>query len=394
MARDARDSLGEHLSVSQAKSCLARVAFERIAGVREAPSSQQDFGTYFHALGEGAYTKNPAPAPIPAGMNVATAKSVQKLFGQYWAKIGAGVLAADPGLKSEHRFEFRDWTKRPIIGYIDLVHAAGGARVADLKTKGRPAEFVREDEVLQLSTYRAALGLGPGPAELHVACPEGDGEVYTLEHDEFGERIVTQKNIDTARARFQVLDASWESRIFMPEPGPLCRYCPAFRYCNSGQTFDGRIDEWMKSRAEARSSGLAPADGKVAKAKGEKGKAAAMVIELEKSEDIRPYLKVALVGSYGTLKTRTALAFPSPVVVDTERGTDHYNRDFKFRRLKLEGESREYFGKVTALLRQLAADPGDLRTFELDSWSVYCERVESAFADIYLKTETSKGNKG
>lgn len=396
MSRDARDSAGEHLSVSQAKQCLAKTAFSRIAGIKDEPSASMAFGTYFHALAERAYKQEQKPAEIPEGLTKGAKLQAEKLFAEYWKRIGAGIFAANGSTRAELRFEFREWTKRPIIGYIDLLHSAGGARVADLKTKGRPAEFIRSDEVLQLSTYRAALSMGPGPAELHVACTEGDGEVYTLEHDEFGARVVSQADIDCARARFQILDASWESRIFMPEPGPLCKYCAAFRYCNSGQTFDGRIDEWMKRRSEVTATNV-----KDSKKEGEKmaematSVAPDILAELEDGHAIRAFLKVALVGEFGTLKTRTALGFPAPVVVDTERGTDHYGTEFPgFKRLKLEGESREYFGKVTRLLRALGKNPGDRRTFEMDSWSVYCERVESAFADIYLGKEKSAGNKG
>jgi CRISPR/Cas system-associated exonuclease Cas4 (RecB family) len=386
MVRETKDSSIEHLSVSQAKSCLARLAFERIAGIREPPSAAMNFGTYVHALAEAAYKRSEQAAPVPAGMSKNSQEAARKIFTRYWEVIGKRIPTTN--LKVEHRFEFRDWTKRPIVGYIDLAYYIKDGVVVDIKTKGRSPEAIRSDEKLQLSTYRAALGLPiPGPAELHIISTEGDGEIYTLESDEKGVRGITAEDVERARERFVELDAAWELRRFKPEPSGLCQYCAAYQHCRGGKSFDGDIDKWIMSRAK-----VTPEATKKVEQVEQKGKA--MEIDLQKSGEIRPYLKVALVGSYGTLKTRTALAFPSPVVVDTERGTDHYSKEFNFSRLKLEGESKEYFGKVTALLKKLGTDPGDFRTFEMDSWSVYCERVESAFSDIYLRREvTSAGNK-
>jgi len=392
VAREARDNAVEHLSVSQAKNCLARVAFEHIAGVVEAPSAAMDFGTYVHALAETAYTRALTPATIPAGMRPKTVEAARKLFAKYWDRIGSKV-AADPKIRAERRFEFTDWTRRPIIGYVDLVYSVNGVVIpADVKTRSWSPEAIRADEKLQLTTYRVALGLPiPGPAELHVISTEGEGEIYTLEADEKGERGISAEDVERARLRFVALDAAWETRRFPPEPSKLCQYCPAYPQCRGGKLFGGDIDKWMQDRAAMKPP--APKT-EVRKEQAMLPEAKKAEVELEDSQNIRPYLKVALVGPYGTLKTRTALGFPAPVIVDTEMGTDHYTEEFKFKRLPLQGESKEYFGKVTALLKQLGADPGDRRTFEVDSWSVYCERVESAFADIFLRREdTSKGNK-
>jgi CRISPR/Cas system-associated exonuclease Cas4 (RecB family) len=392
MSRDARDSAIEHLSVSQAKSCLARVAFERIAGIIEKPSAAMDFGSYVHALAEAAYSRSTFPAPIPQGMNRRTVEAAQRLFAEYWNRIGSKITE-NSSVQAEQRFEFTGWTKRPIVGYVDLVYSVNDVTVpADLKTKSASPEAIRADEKLQLTTYRVALGLPiPGPAELHVLSTESDGEIYTLEADENGNRGISAEDVERARLRFVALDAAWETRRFPPEPSKLCQYCPAYPQCRAGKLFDGDIDKWIQDRAAtkppATKTGVRKEQVMLPEAK-------KVEVELEDSQNIRPYLKVALVGPYGTLKTRTALGFPAPVMVDTERGTDHYGKEFKFKRLRLQGESKEYFGRVTALLKQLGADPGKCRTFEVDSWSVYCERVESAFADIFLRTEdTSKGNK-
>lgn len=158
MSRDPRDNSVDHLSVSQAKTCLARVAFERIAGIIEAPSAAMDFGTYVHALAEAAYSRSKFPAPIPQGMNRRTVEAAQQLFAEYWARIGS-KLTANPSVQAEQRFEFTGWTRRPIVGYVDLVYAVNAvAVVADLKSKGKSPEAIRADEKLQLATYRVGLG--------------------------------------------------------------------------------------------------------------------------------------------------------------------------------------------------------------------------------------------
>lgn len=114
------------------------------------------------------------------------------------------------------------------------------------------------------------------------------------------------------------------------------------------------------------------------------------MIRIEKASAVRPYLKVALFGQTGTLKTRTALAFPAPLVVDTENGTDHYGGEFDFSRVATTEPKA-----VAELIAQIGAAPGEFRTLVVDSWSVYCEAVTSAFCDIFLRKETkSAGHKG
>lgn len=114
------------------------------------------------------------------------------------------------------------------------------------------------------------------------------------------------------------------------------------------------------------------------------------MIQIEKAGALRPYLKVALFGQTGTLKTRTALAFPSPLVVDTENGTDHYGGEFNFSRVATTEPKT-----VAELIAQIGAAPGEFKTFEVDSWSVYCESVVSAFCDVFMRKEVGgKGHKG
>lgn len=243
MPRDvARDNAEPHLSVSQAKQCLAKTAFERIAGLREAPSAAMAFGSYCHALAECYYLGH--PVPVESGLNAREKARALALMYEYISQVGAQIHGLD-SVMVEHRFELRTWTRRPIFGYIDLAYslAFGQTRVADLKTKGNPPTAIRDDERLQLSTYVAALGLPlPGRAELHILVTQGDPEVYVLD------TLIDVADVTAARERFQELDAAYESRRFRPEPSVLCRYCPAFAECREGENFNGDIDGWIAKR--------------------------------------------------------------------------------------------------------------------------------------------------
>jgi hypothetical protein len=243
MSRDAvRDNAEPHLSVSQAKQCLAKTAFERIAGLREAPSAAMEFGSYIHALAECYYLGRPAPAE--SDLNAREKARALALIYEYISQIGAQIRRTD-SLLVEHRFELRTWTRRPIFGYIDLAYALamGQTRVADIKTKGTPPTAVRDDERLQLATYVAALDIPrPARAELHVLVTAEDPEVYMLD------ALIEESDVAAARERFQELDAAYESRRFRPEPSYQCRYCLAFAECREGETFSGDIDAWMAKR--------------------------------------------------------------------------------------------------------------------------------------------------
>ena len=105
--------------------------------------------------------------------------------------------------------------------------------------------------------------------------------------------------------------------------------------------------------------------------------------------------KMFTYGPEGTLKTRVALRLGSGkdpalmAVVDTERGTDHYVKEFNFSRISTS-DPVEIFKEIKALVKE----PGRVRTLCIDSISVYHEAMVSKFCDIYLKRETtSKGNK-
>jgi hypothetical protein len=52
----------------------------------------------------------------------------------------------------------------------------------------------------------------------------------------------------------------------------------------------------------------------------------------EKAQRVQRYFKVALYGGWKVGKTRAALSFPRPAVIDTHRGTDLYDQEYDFRR--------------------------------------------------------------
>lgn len=50
----------------------------------------------------------------------------------------------------------------------------------------------------------------------------------------------------------------------------------------------------------------------------------------QKAQPVRRHFKVALSGKWKTGKTRAALSFPAPAVIDTHRGTDLYDQKYDF----------------------------------------------------------------
>ena len=97
-------------------------------------------------------------------------------------------------------------------------------------------------------------------------------------------------------------------------------------------------------------------------------------------------LKLYVYGATGTGKTVTALHFPSPAVIDTERGTHHYAKYFDF--VRIDTSSLE---EIHASIDYLLENPGDIKTLILDSMSdMYDEVVKSRLA--FLKAKTRNPN--
>jgi len=100
-----------------------------------------------------------------------------------------------------------------------------------------------------------------------------------------------------------------------------------------------------------------------------------------------PYIKLALIGDTGTLKSRTALELfnevdgpPATVVIDNERGTHHYTDDYNFKLINTTDpiEHWEY-------IKAISADPQGVKCLVIDSFSLLCERIATRWAEIFLK---------
>lgn len=90
----------------------------------------------------------------------------------------------------------------------------------------------------------------------------------------------------------------------------------------------------------------------------------------EKAKDADKRLKMYIYGKTGTGKTLTSLQFPSPAVVDAEKGTEHYGAHFEFHRVKTSDPDR-----VHDAIDELLIDPGPFKTFVIDPMSVIYDQI-------------------
>lgn len=81
-------------------------------------------------------------------------------------------------------------------------------------------------------------------------------------------------------------------------------------------------------------------------------------------------LKMYVYGQTGTGKTITALHFPSPVVIDAEKGTAHYGGMFDFH--KLESSNPK---DLHAALDELLKNPGEFKTLVIDPFTVIYDNI-------------------
>lgn len=106
----------------------------------------------------------------------------------------------------------------------------------------------------------------------------------------------------------------------------------------------------------------------------------------KKAESSANRLKLFVYGETGTGKTITALSFPNPVVIDTEKGTTHYGRHKEFYVLE-----RKDAKSVNAALDELLEDPAGYKTFVLDSFTVLYEDIVIGYEKLL---QTKLGNPG
>lgn len=105
-------------------------------------------------------------------------------------------------------------------------------------------------------------------------------------------------------------------------------------------------------------------------------------------------LKAVWFGDTGLKKTRTALAFPAPFVVDTEGGTDWYCEEFglKAGQNVIHPTTRQEF---LAAIEKMAAGGHKYRTFIIDSLTPIWEIYVSYWTDVFkVKKAGVPGNKG
>lgn len=84
------------------------------------------------------------------------------------------------------------------------------------------------------------------------------------------------------------------------------------------------------------------------------------------AQKVRRHFKVALFGKWKTGKTRAALSFPKPAVIDTHRGTDLYDQKYDFKVLHATGW-KEMEAPVTWL--QKNAEKEGVETLVIDDLS-------------------------
>jgi hypothetical protein len=81
-------------------------------------------------------------------------------------------------------------------------------------------------------------------------------------------------------------------------------------------------------------------------------------------------LKMYVYGEAGTGKTVTSLQFPSPAVIDTEKGSKHYGKYFDFYRIETSDPKR-----VLQAIEELIEDPQGFKTIVVDPFSPLYEKI-------------------
>ena len=107
----------------------------------------------------------------------------------------------------------------------------------------------------------------------------------------------------------------------------------------------------------------------------------------EAVEDSPRRLKVILWGDTGTGKTPTALQFPSPVVVDMEKGTVPFQDKFAFGRMHATTPE-----ELMKAIRWLGENKHTYKTVVVDPLTVYWESLQKKWSEIFLLRE--KGTVG
>ncbi len=101
----------------------------------------------------------------------------------------------------------------------------------------------------------------------------------------------------------------------------------------------------------------------------------------ESPEKSKKFLKIALYGKGGSGKTRFALSFPTPCVVDTEMGTDPYIGKYEF---KVKRVNR--WKELEPIIKYCQKNPDDRHTLVIDSATVFYQDLINDLTE-YVKAK-------
>lgn len=110
----------------------------------------------------------------------------------------------------------------------------------------------------------------------------------------------------------------------------------------------------------------------------------------QKASKLEKRLKICLYGRSGAGKTRLALRFPKPCVVDLEHGSDLYGGEFDFEVIKTHNAD-----EIIRVVNWLASAKHEYRTLVIDPVTMFWESLQKKYMEIFLRTnKKSPGNRG
>lgn len=106
-------------------------------------------------------------------------------------------------------------------------------------------------------------------------------------------------------------------------------------------------------------------------------------------QDAKINAKFLLYGDFGTGKTTLALQFPSPCLIDMEKGADLYSKKYKFKVLKTNSCK-----KVTETVQWLMKNKNPYRTLIIDPITEFWSSLQDEWTDRLLRlNKESRGYK-